>query len=527
MSLGTKLIGLLLLGVLVIMGLDLYLRVHQIEANLLHDLRREVAAVSNTLHLTLTITKTDRPEQYFTSLAQSLSHFEYILGVVFYDWEGRVIVRSTTLQDHPLPDVDVQEVLTSRRPEEGFMRAGQRQRYYHVEPIVNTAGEARTAMLVLEDWPVFTREFRERAVEALVVTLALLVVMASIVVLVIRRSVVQPLQTLTSQVEAIGQAPFPAPLQTTSYDEIGRLAHAFHQMCLRLDAAFQTLAAESDAKLRLERSLRHSEKLVALGQFASRLAHEIGTPLNIIQGRAEQLLRQRTLADKERAVLGVIVTQIDRISGFVWQLLTLVRHPEPRLRLLHLQDVVRQVWEVVSDRGTAAGVEVSLDLAADLPPILGDAEQLHQVFLNLSVNALQAVGAAGQVTLRTRYQPQGTLSPTGQLEIEVADTGPGITPEVLPHIFEPFFTTKGLTGGTGLGLAISQEIVRSHHGQIRVESMPGQGSRFIVALPLVGPETTPSTPGVMDTHPPHAVAEGGEPYGDHHGPRPGPHSRAG
>jgi hypothetical protein len=116
MSLGTKLIGLLLLGVLVIMGLDLYLRVHQIEANLLHDLRREVAAVSNTLHLTLTITKTDRPEQYFTSLAQSLSHFEYILGVVFYDREGRVIVRSTTLQDHPLPDVDVQEVLHARWP---------------------------------------------------------------------------------------------------------------------------------------------------------------------------------------------------------------------------------------------------------------------------------------------------------------------------------------------------------------------------------------------------------------------------
>jgi signal transduction histidine kinase len=86
----------------------------------------------------------------------------------------------------------------------------------------------------------------------------------------------------------------------------------------------------------------------------------------------------------------------------------------------------------------------------------------------------------------------------GQLEVEVTDTGPGIAPEVLPHIFEPFFTTKGLTGGTGLGLAISQELVRSHHGQIRVESVPGQGNRFIVALPLVCPETAPSTPGVVE-----------------------------
>jgi signal transduction histidine kinase len=407
------------------------------------------------------------------------------------------------------------------------MRAGQGQRYYHIEPIVNTAGEASAAMLVLQDWPEITRELRDRAVEALVVTLALLVVLASIVAAVIRRRVVQPLQTLTRQVEAIGQVPFPAPLQTTSGDEIGRLAHAFHQMGRRLEAAAQSLATESDAKLRLERSLRHSEQLAALGQFASRLAHEIGTPLSIIQGRAEQLLRQRTLADKERAVLGVIVTQIDRISGFIWQLLTLVRHPEPRLRLLHLEDVVRQVWEVVSDRGTAADVAVILDLAADLPPILGDAEQLHQVVLNLTVNALQAVGATGQVTLRARAQPQGALSPTGQLEVEVADTGPGIAPEVLPHIFEPFFTTKGLTGGTGLGLAISQELVRSHHGQIRVESVPGQGSRFIVALPLVCHETAPATPGVGDVHSPRAAAEGGEPYDDHHGPRPGPHSDTG
>ena len=133
----------------------------------------------------------------------------------------------------------------------------------------------------------------------------------------------------------------------------------------------------------------------------------------------------------------------------------------------------------------------------------------------------------GQVTLRTRSQPQGTLSPTGQLEVEVTDTGPGIAPEVLPHIFEPFFTTKGLTGGTGLGLAICQEIVRSHHGQIQVESVPGQGSRFIVALPLICQETAPATPVVGDTYPPHAVGEGGEQYRDDHGPRPGLHSGAG
>ena len=115
---------------------------------------------------------------------------------------------------------------------------------------------------------------------------------------------------------------------------------------------------------------------------------------------------------------------------------------------------------------------------------MADPEQLQQVLLNLSVNALQAVGPAGRVVLRTRFQPDGPLSPAGHIEVEVADTGPGIPADDLPHIFEPFFTTKGVTGGTGLGLTISREIIRSHHGEIRVESCPGHETRFIVSLPL-------------------------------------------
>lgn len=495
MSLGTKLTGYLLLGCLIIMGLDLYLNVQRVQTNLLHDLRREVVAISRTLHLALSITGTDTPQQYFAPFAASLSAFENVLGVVFYDQEARVVVRSTTLAGHPLPDVDIRRVIATRTPVEGLFSAGQAQRYYRVEPIVTAAGEGRAAMLIVDDFPVFTRVFRDRTIEALMATLGVLIVLAGTVAVMIRRSVVQPLQTLTHQVEAIGQGPITPRLHTARRDEIGRLTQAFNRMCVRLDAASQALAAESEAKLRLERRLHHSEKLAALGQLASRLAHEIGTPLNVIQGRAEQLLQRDTFADKERTLLSVIIAQIDRISGFIRQLLTLARRAEPRLRPVQLQEMVRQVWEIVSDRGTAAGAEVALELAADLPPALGDPEQLHQVLLNLSVNALQAVGPAGRVTLRTRFEPHGTLRPTGQLEIEVADTGPGIPAHDLPHIFEPFYTTKGPTGGTGLGLAISAEIVHSHNGEIRVESTPGHGSRFIVILPLASEASGQPTDG--------------------------------
>jgi signal transduction histidine kinase len=244
------------------------------------------------------------------------------------------------------------------------------------------------------------------------------------------------------------------------------------------------LEAENEAKLRLERDLHQSEQLATLGTLASRLAHEIGTPLNVIQGRAEQLLRREHLPEKDRVFLEVIVSQIDRISGFLTQLLAQARRSEPHLRVVHLHDIVRRVWEAVSDRGAAAHVEVGLELSEGLPLVMGDPEQLQQVLLNLSVNALQAVGPAGRVVLRTRFQPDAPLNQKGHIEVEVTDTGPGIPAHDLPHIFEPFFTTKGVTGGTGLGLTISREIVRSHHGEIRVESQLGQETRFIVSLPL-------------------------------------------
>src|SRR5256886_7951467 len=511
MSLGTKLTCYLLIGVLAVMGLDLYLIVKRTQTDLLHDVRREVAAISRTLHLALTlIDRTDSPGSYFTSFVASLSAFENMLDVVFYDHTAQIVARSTTLQEYQLPQANIQQVITTQTPTEGLFRAGLVQRYYRVEPII--AWEGIAAMLVLEDFPFFTRVLRERIVVALGATVGLLAVLASIVAIVVRRSIAQPLRTLTRQVEAIGQGQFTQPLPTTRRDEIGRLAHELDRMCIRLEAAYQTLEAENEAKLRLERDLHQSEQLATLVQLASRLAHEIGTPLNVIQGRAEQLLRREHLPEKDRAFLEVIVSQIDRISGFITQLLAPARRSEPHLRVVQLHDIVRRVWEAVSDRGAAAHVEVMLELSEGLPPVMGDPEQLQQVLLNLSVNALQAVGPAGQVVLRTRFQPAGHLSQEGRIEVEVADTGPGIPAHNLPHIFEPFFTTKGLTGGTGLGLTISREIVRSHHGEIRVESILGQGTRFLVSLPFAR-EGVVQPAGGVDEHAPPSLGERTERYG--------------
>jgi len=483
MSLGNKLTCYLLVGVLLIMGLDIYLSVERTRENLLTDLRSEVSTLSRTLQLALDTAGGDAPERYFDRLTIGISGFENVLGVAFYNRNGDITSLSPSLQDRKLPDVDVRGVIDSRTPVEGLFNEGKAQRYYRVGPIANSNGDGVAAFLVIEDLPLFTNEFRVRAYQTLLTTLGLMGVLMLIVPAMIRRGVTQPLNRFAQQIELIGQGRFDQRLDATRRDEIGRLAQAFDRMCVRLESAQRRLLIESEEKLRLERTLRHSGKLTALGQLASRLAHEIGTPLNVIQGRAEQLLRQEGLVEKDRTFIRVIISQIERISGFLRELLTLARRPEPLLRMVSVNDVVRRVRDVVGEQEQPTGAEVVLDLEESLPGIQADPDQLEQVLLNLTVNALHAVGTVGSVTLKTQLVESDVTGEGPMIDVFVSDTGPGIHPDDLPRVFEPFFTTKG-SSGTGLGLAISREIVLNHQGEIRVESEAGRGARFIISLPV-------------------------------------------
>lgn len=505
MSLGNKLTWYLLLGVLAVMGLDVYFSLKRTYNNLLIDVWREVDAISRTLRISLEKTGENRLEQYFPRLAAEISDFENVLGVAFYDRSGALLTISPSLRGRKLPNVDVRLVITSKTATDGLYKGGTKKRYYRVEPIINAAGEGIAAFLVVEDFPFFTREFRGRMLQALLTILLVLIVLSVIVSIVTRQSVTLPLRTFTSRIEEIGKGQFDQRLELVRRDEIGRLAQAFDHMCVRLQEAYQRLVKEGEEKLRLERALRHSEKLAALGQMASRLAHEIGTPLNVIQGRAEQLLQRDSLSEKDRAFIHVIVAQIERISNFIRQLLTLARRPEPQLRLINVNDSVRRVWEIIGEEQYVEGVTITLDLAKDLAPILGDPDQLQQVVLNFSINALHAVKTAGRITLRTRECAPNNFSSSGVIEVEVADTGPGIPPQDLSRVFEPFFTTKSLEGGTGLGLAICREIVLSHQGEIRVESEEGKGTRFIASFPAVhsSADQLPSQASMVQKEQPH------------------------
>ncbi len=228
-----------------------------------------------------------------------------------------------------------------------------------------------------------------------------------------------------------------------------------------------------------EEKLRDTEKLAILGTLASQLAHEIGTPLNVMSGRLE-LLAERTKSDESVSKdITVIQKQIDRITKIIRDLLDLTHKREGEHRNTGLHRLLRGMFDFLQFQIEKAGIKLQVLFAPHEFSIYGDVDQLQQLFMNIMINAIQAMAEGGTLTVRTR---RSTSEEEPLLEVEVRDTGAGILPEHLERIFDPFFSTKTDRGGTGLGLSIVQDIVKKHGGQISVESKVGSGTTFTILL---------------------------------------------
>jgi signal transduction histidine kinase len=231
--------------------------------------------------------------------------------------------------------------------------------------------------------------------------------------------------------------------------------------------------------------MKERDRLAALGEMAAGLAHEIRNPLAAIKG-ATQYLDPGRLLDDDRQFLQIIVEEVNRLNGVVTQFLDYSRPLKPALAPGDVNDILERTFKLLSG-DLPPGIEVRLDLAAGLPRVSCDPEQLKQVFLNLALNAVQAMLRGGSLTVSTRRARDDLAlwrdAPrrTDGVEVRFRDTGPGIPEESRDNIFVPFFTTKDK--GTGLGLAICQRIVKAHQGSIGVRSPPGEGAEFFIVLP--------------------------------------------
>ncbi len=250
--------------------------------------------------------------------------------------------------------------------------------------------------------------------------------------------------------------------------EYAQLLQAFDELSLRFAAT--------------ERELVQAEKASLLGQLASGLAHEIGTPLNVMSGNAQYLLRKLGPQDPARSPLQQIVRQAERITDMVQQLLDFARPTEARRSPIRLADVVAETLDMASPM--LRRVRVNVDADPETPPVLGDARLLEHALLNLVVNACQAMPEGGRlsVVIGVETPPAPPAGDAPFVCCSITDTGCGIAPEDLGRVFEPFYTTKPPGEGTGLGLAIVERIVRQLQGAIEVSSRWGSGTTFTLRL---------------------------------------------
>ena len=281
------------------------------------------------------------------------------------------------------------------------------------------------------------------------------------------REAISPLRRLVASMKRAESGDLAVRADEGRPDELGVTARGFDAML----AALRRSQVELEAFYR-ERMVR-ADRFAAVGELATGLAHEVKNPLAGLSGALELLAEDLAGAPRQAEVVEEMRHQVARLANTMESLLSYARPPKARLKTTDVNATLEKVLFLIAQQRKAAPSAICLDLGAGLPPVLADPSQLEQVLLNLCLNACQAMAGAGRLKLRTLADESGVV-------VEVADEGPGISPEVRPHLFKPFFTTK--RSGNGLGLAISARIVAEHGGHIAYRCPPEGGTIFTVTL---------------------------------------------
>jgi two-component system NtrC family sensor kinase len=486
LKLGTKLtLYLSLIIILVLSGYG-YLDILSRRDILVRKMKSEVRSTGRTLEVSLEKISPREEKEYVQVLIDAVTESERTLGVIVYDQREKLTFRSRSLEEGTEPYLDlVRRSIREDRPQEEFGVYKKVPIFSYTFPFKDRTGKDIGGVSILQNISFMEKEI-ERAKQSIFITIFVLIGgTVALVLLGTRRWVTKPISKLMEGIKNLAKGNLDHQIDLKKGDELSELAQAFNQMAVDLKKAQDRIIREAETKLELERHLRQSEKLAIMGQLASGLAHEIGTPLNIISGRAE--LIERRLEDKEgiKKNSDIIIDQTERITKILRQLLGFIRKKKPEQAALNINTLLEATLDLLDHQIQKHRVRVVKDWAEDLPPVIGDPDQLQQAFLNLMLNAIQAMPEGGTLHLSAsskKISKRGLEEAQRQyMEVCVGDTGVGIEREALQNIFNPFFTTKDT--GTGLGLMVTQGIIQDHEGWIDVESEVRKGSVFKIYLP--------------------------------------------
>lgn len=410
-----------------------------------------------------------------------------IYGVLIYDTLGLPQYVSSPLVTAPAADRDAIQAVLAGREVRTLRREVLEESVVVLRPLIDERGGVRGVLEVVQPLTPVTEQLARTRIRFLLNTATLLVAVTLILLWLVRRYLSDPLAQFVDAVRALGGGQLTHRLQPDmAVGELAEVAEELNRMADGLEKARHELMTQSEERLSLERRLLQSEKLAEVGQLAAGLAHEIGAPLHVIRGRADLVRRSGSKIEDADRHLDAIVREIDRIALIVRNLLGFVRRREPRVVELDLAEVVRAVVELLDVELARASVEVVTHGLDERVKVWGDPDLLHQVFLNVLLNALHALeGAAEPRRVAVRLERPRRLG-TERIVVEVEDSGVGVPASLRDRVFDPFYTTKERGQGTGLGLALARAIVEDHGGSIAlVQPSAGEWSTCVrITLPM-------------------------------------------
>jgi two-component system NtrC family sensor kinase len=319
----------------------------------------------------------------------------------------------------------------------------------------------------------------------------------------LQRLIYRPLKDLNSGAEKISVGDLEHLIPVRNADEFGRVASSFNHMTMALKKSQVSMEEfvhglelkvkeRTDELLAARAEVAQGEKLAAVGQLASGIAHELNNPLTGVLTFTSLLRKKMKEGSQDADDLDLVIRETKRCASIIRRLLDFAREKVPVKGFFNLNQLIEDTVRFVDRPAALQQIEIATNLDADLPQIWGDADLLKQVLLNILVNAQQAIDGPGKIVVESRaYLAKAPVkpgvAPLPGVEIVVKDTGCGISEANLLRIFDPFFTTKEVGKGTGLGLSVSYGIIKAHGGTLKVESIVGVGTTFRIYLPIKPP----------------------------------------
>jgi two-component system NtrC family sensor kinase len=485
MRLTAKLVTAIVLGVIVLIIVDAFESARRAVTLYRQDIERHAGVIARLMRPVLEDEWSTNGVEHALRILEDVKREDQLLQMRWVwpdaDGDGRFRPRITRAEREAI--LRGENVSVLRRGEDG------RRHLFFYAPL-SVPGEPPAALELRESIEMidsFAGSIRRRAVGVGIISAVLgAAVILSLGVVVVGR----PLNRIVGKVRRIGAGDLDQPLAVHGHDELAELARAINALCDDLAAARDRARKEMMERIRAIEQLRHADRLATVGTLASGMAHELGTPLNVISGRAGLMAKSALGRDEVVANTEIIKDQADRMTRIIRQLLDFARRRAPAMEQVELHGLLRECCDVLRALARKRNVEISLG-ATTAPAVPADAGQLLQVFTNLLINAVQAMPRGGRIEMGIEMveasPPQGHDGRPGRyVRVDIRDEGEGIAPGDLHYIFDPFFTTKQVGEGTGLGLSIAYGIIAEHGGWIDVTSQPGKGSCFSVFLPLEG-----------------------------------------